>query len=156
MAILKFKISDVKRLAEEFKREDVNKGYTYEQLQDKQYWKEGVKPEYGDHGHIKNARELIDRDKLPAAFHLVKDHGIYLMSCMDIPLEEGERRDVVYTEGADPDRDGDWYNYARSAVGGEDFAVIIPLSWLETLIEHHPKARFLKIKVTPIQIELVY
>lgn len=156
MAVLKFKVADVKRIAKELDGEHVVKNYLYEQIDDERYWKEGVEPIHNEYGGIDNAKDLIDRAKLPDALWLVKDQGVYLMSCANRELKKGERRDVVYAEGMDPEKDADWYDSARAAVGGDDFGIIIPLAWLDTLLESNPKSRLFKLKITHSAVELIY
>jgi len=58
---------------------------------------------------------------------LVKDQGVYLISCFVAPgapetarFREGEKLVVIYAEGHDPRKDDDWW------VAGDDYGVDIP------------------------------
>lgn len=65
---------------------------------------------------------------------LVHDEGVYLMSGgepRDIPNPERRRHGngrsyVAYASGCDPRKDPDWYETARSLVGGDDFGESLP------------------------------
>ena len=65
---------------------------------------------------------------------LVKDHGIYLMSNGTWDKEAGERSPVTYADGYSPDDEPDLWDRCRQAVGGDDFAVDVPLSWVATAV----------------------
>lgn len=60
---------------------------------------------------------------------LVHDQGVYLMS-------GGEPRDIVegttsfcaFAKGCDPRSDDEWYDTARSLVGGDDFGEELPFA----------------------------
>ena len=61
---------------------------------------------------------------------LVHDQGVYLMS-NGKPGDRVDQEDakffVVYAEGCNPNTDEDWWETAREAVGGDDFAEPIAL-----------------------------
>ncbi|EBO7535878.1 hypothetical protein GG892_17765 [Salmonella enterica] len=61
---------------------------------------------------------------------LVKDNGIYIMS------ETGELtprgRKVAYAKGCHPEKDDNWWETARTEVGGDDFGE--PLDLTESMI----------------------
>ncbi|WP_187360853.1 DUF3085 domain-containing protein [Enterobacter asburiae] len=61
---------------------------------------------------------------------LVKDEGIYVMSSVE-KVTEGCKRTVAYAEGYDPAKfpdGGELYDACVDAVGGDDFAELLPLN----------------------------
>ena len=93
-------------------------------------------------------------EPVPGLF-LVKDEGIYLMSNGQptLPRKDGQKgTHVVYAQGFDPterDRMEVWED-ARAAVGGDDFAEMLPL----TMFEQCMKCTLIVLSVTPAQIEV--
>lgn len=78
---------------------------------------------------------------------LVHDQGIYIMS-MSQPIGQ---RTIVYAEGCNPDKDDDWYDTARSLVGGDDFGK--PFAKAATINDYLKSAKNgLKVRVTSTQI----
>lgn len=81
--------------------------------------------------------EIPGQEQTPApGLFLVHDQGVYLMSNAeprDVVLKDGrEHSYVTYAEHCNPDTDEDWWDNSRELVGGDDFAVVIPVSrtWL--------------------------
>lgn len=68
---------------------------------------------------------------------LVKDSGIYLMSSGDLRVSKLDG--VAYAEGFDPDKDEDVWEACVDAVGGDDFAMLLPLEWFELALASNPK-----------------
>ncbi len=100
----------------------------------------------------------LDRTKVPAAFHFVKDAGIYLMSNGSPALLDPQQvlRDpntqhslVVYAEGYGPDN----WDGCREAVGGDDFAEVVGLDWYEQALANQEE--FLHLAVGSNSIQLV-
>lgn len=86
---------------------------------------------------------------------LVHDQGVYLMS-------NGNPRDIVKDQtsfcasahGCHPDRDPDWYETARSQVGGDDFGETLP--WandLKALLD--AGATTITLRITADNIEIM-
>lgn len=59
---------------------------------------------------------------------LAKDHGVYLLAEHGSSDDRGRRKNIAYAEGMHPDRDEVWYETARRAVGGDDFAETLPIA----------------------------
>lgn len=81
--------------------------------------------------HSKAAKEHcapFQKAAFPALV-LVHDSGIYLMSSGRNQTETKPL--VVYAIGYDPSKDEDYYQAARQAVGGDDFAEHLPLGAFE-------------------------
>jgi hypothetical protein len=73
--------------------------------------------------------------KAPAII-LVHDQGIYVMSNGnpgDIREEGKPGQFVAYAEGFDPEKNDDWWDAARDAVGGDDFAET--LDWANPILK---------------------
>ncbi len=113
MGILRFKAEEVKKLTDHALS---CKKFNKETDWDKEPDDDGSWP-------TKN----IDEAKLV----LVHDSGVYLMSngCPILPGEK-TKNFVVYAIGMDPDKDEDYYDAARDAVGGDDFGEHLPHQWL--------------------------
>ena len=69
---------------------------------------------------------------------LVKDEGIYLVSTKTYPKGHTPSSDgeVFYAKGFGPEADWD---KIREAAGGDDFGELIPLSYIEPVIERMKK-----------------
>jgi hypothetical protein len=105
---------------------------TFGQLMDATYLKDGKT--LRDDGFA--SPEDVDYGKIPAALHFVKDQGIYLMSSgVERDLVGPNRARVAYAQGAHPEKDGDWYEFARAAVGGDDFVEALPAEDYRVVIE---------------------
>lgn len=79
----------------------------------------------------------------PAGLELVHDSGIYLMS----NANEGEDEPgVAYALGYNPSVDPNWYDDARSAVGGDDFSEGIDATAFKGIDD--PRAKYAVIEVT--------
>lgn len=70
---------------------------------------------------------------------LVHDSGVYLMAAAvgkETQFEKSwdTRTDVCYAVGLNPHVNGDWYERAHDAVGGDDFVEDIPVAWIETAV----------------------
>ena len=55
---------------------------------------------------------------------LAKDQGVYMLSERGEQTPEGRRKLLAYAVGCNPDIDpfDDWWNLARTELGGDDFA----------------------------------
>lgn len=87
--------------------------------------------------------------------YFVHDQGVYLMSNGKPGLmrENGEMHQVVYAQDMSPS-DEDWWETARAAVGGDDFAELIPLDNIVTAIERG--ARHFIIRVFPDTLSIMF
>lgn len=95
------------------------------------------------HSIIKHAKEAPcchiayseEHTKEPALY-LVKDSGIYLMSAGHPGQDrtDGKKgRVVAYAQGFEPDAEDSWER-CREAVGGDDFAVDLPVRYFTDMI----------------------
>ncbi|EYU16339.1 Protein of unknown function (DUF3085) [Photorhabdus aegyptia] len=80
---------------------------------------------------------------------LVKDQGVYIMS--DMGTMQNGRHLVAYACGYHPEKDEGWYERAREAVGGDDFAEKLGFSVL-TLNRLLNDKCDLKVTLTATQI----
>lgn len=87
--------------------------------------------------------------------YFVHDQGVYLMSNGKPGLmrEGSESHQVVYAEDMSPDNE-DWWETSRAAVGGDDFAELIPLSNIVPAIESG--AKYLIIRVHSDTLAIMY
>jgi len=94
-----------------------------------------------------------DPDTAEPGLLLAKDEGIYLMSNANERLPgAGNYHYVVYADGYDP-RTGDVWDKCRDAVGGDDFAELLPIGMFSPLVEQ-TKKRFITLAVTPEEISV--
>lgn len=106
--------------------------------------------------HAKNAPEHVtdhSGEQLGPGLFLVKDQGVYLMS-NGIPghkRADGERHQVVYAQGLNPETDPDWYDAAHYLCGGDDFGELIPMATIEAALA---QGDTLEITLTPAHIHL--
>ena len=133
MTTIDFRMHEVKELARGMRNASLQFTPTYGQLYDKRYHKKDAVAKYDEYDILINADEVIDYSKIPPQFAFVKDHGVYLMS-----MAKDAKRDpksgmhsVIYAEGFNPSVDEDFYEQSRYALGGDDFAIDIPLYWLD-------------------------
>lgn len=77
----------------------------------------------------------IDASRIEPALWLVKDQGAYLMSNgVDADTQNaGQQRPVAYAAACDPTAlpFDEWYDNARTIVGGDDCCIALPLHWFE-------------------------
>lgn len=153
MAILKFKIEEVEKLAELMK--ETNEHWPcFHQLYDKNptFLKKGVKPRTDK--ELPYLNEEVDFKKVEKGFQLVKDDGIYLMhNGKNKKIPKGTSQPIVYAEGFNPKTNEYCWEDSRSAVGGDDFVEHIPFDWYE--IAKKRNLSVLKIKVTEKSISIV-
>ena len=59
---------------------------------------------------------------------LVKDHGVYFLAERGERTSEGRQKLLAYAIGCNPDIDpfDDWWERARTELGGDDFAEVRP------------------------------
>jgi len=103
-------------------------------------------------------KDEIDYTKVEKSFHLVKDHGVYMLSnarnkTNDKPASETKL--IAYAKGFNPDVDEDWYEYSRDVIGGDDCVIDIPLSWYYVLIKAKPNAKVFAINFGAKSISLI-
>lgn len=112
--------------------------------------------------HAKAAKEHrpgYDQAPEPALF-LVHDDGIYLMSSgiprdlRDGQVEPNGRSFVAYAKGFNADTDTDVHERAAEAVGGDDFAEMLPLEGFTSALDD-PTTVGLLLKVTSQRIEII-
>ena len=103
-------------------------------------------------------RGNLDDALIPAALHLVKDQGVYLMSngIPVLPKSDGKPgSEVAYAREASPtvmDFD-DWYENAGRIMGGDDSVTALPV---EMFVEELKKAAsVIRLKVTSRAISLL-
>lgn len=75
--------------------------------------------------------------RTPPALWFVKDDGIYLMSP---GRDETTRPPVAYAQGYEPDAEDVWER-SREAVGGDDFAIALPLDGVREKLDATINAR---------------
>jgi hypothetical protein len=86
---------------------------------------------------------------------LVHDSGVYLMSA-GLPRDpvdpeaakknpESFRSFVAYAKGMNPDKDEEWYDTARDAVGGDDFGEFITGVWVDSMLRDAKAGLFVRI-----------
>lgn len=84
------------------------------------------------------AYRLSDKDPITAdpGLLLVKDDGIYLMSNAKekLPGEDGKMNFVAYAIGYEPDAEDSW-SKCRDAVGGDDFAELLPIEMFSSELD---------------------
>jgi Protein of unknown function (DUF3085) len=85
---------------------------------------------------------------------LVHDSGVYIMSNASPADLEGPRSYVAYAEGCDPSKDYDYYQTARSLVGGDDFGEIIKLD--ESTLSNFASYEDLSVLVNDSNIEFTF
>lgn len=131
--ILEFDAGEVERHAEHSRNAD-RRQPTFAQRYDPELRHDGKEPDPDAEGFP--SADEVDFTTVPAGFHFVKDHGIYLMSNADDYKQEfGEPpyTDVVaYAKGYGPDAP---HHACQRAVGGDDFVQFIPLEWYERRFE---------------------
>jgi hypothetical protein len=92
-----------------------------------------------------------------AGMLLVHDQGVYLMSRGDPPdllKPDKPGRYVAYARGLSP-ADDNWWEKAREAVGGDDFAESLPLDWVKairTKIERGDKTVILTLSKSSMKL----
>jgi len=158
MYILKFPIDGVRKIYEHSK-DKINFLPSLGDLFEHRYLKEGIKLKEGEIAKS----EHIDDTKVAPRFDLVHDSGIYLMAATKEPLlREGEVATenvipnfVVYAEGFNPDKDADYYEAARYAVGGDDFSEPLPLEWMGNYLEEFPDADYFYLGWDDEAVELL-
>jgi hypothetical protein len=104
---------------------------------------------YFEEGAARVGLHRCDRPQLI----FVHDQGIYLMSNgrpRDLISgdQESGKSFVVYADGHDPHRNPNFWDDARHAVGGDDFAEYIDLSPAQLEMISRPSFTGIKIKVT--------
>ena len=140
--ILKFAVNETFKKIIAHSKAAVKHEPNFEQRCDRQYVKDGVR---GNKDYYDDSE--LDYTKIPAGFWLVKDEGVYIMS-NGTPRMTGEN--VVYAEGYGKDAE---YVIVHEAVGGDDFCIFLPLSWMrQALIK---TSKIMTIKFTKKNLELV-
>jgi len=154
MAVLSFDINQVRELAKHA-AESAEHSPTFSQHFEKAFWKEGTGKLTDDEIFSKRG-EHLDLSKIPAGLWLVKDSGIYLMSNGNPGLkrEDGQRNVVCYAKGYNPSVDEDYYDKARAAVGGDDFAEFIPLAWFEETEKAGRKVMSIRMNKTSMSLKV--
>lgn len=105
---------------------------TFSQQLDPQYWKPGVTIKAGEWPKP----EQLALEKLGASIHLVRDHGIYVLSSsQQRDIVDGSSSRIVYARGFDPSVDPEWWEAATQAVGGDDFVEALPIEWFTPVLE---------------------
>lgn len=95
-------------------------------------------------------------EPVPGLF-FVHDQGVYLMSNGEPGLmrEDGEEgHQVVYAQGMDPKSDEDWWEVSREAVGGDDFAELIPVQVFQNFLSHSSSPTYILVKVEKDAIQI--
>lgn len=85
---------------------------------------------------------------------LVHDSGVYIMSNASPADLEGPKSYVAYAEGCDPSKDNEYYQTARSLVGGDDFGEIIKLD--EDTLSNFASYEDLSVLVNDSNIEFTF
>lgn len=98
--------------------------------------------------------EMNEKGMLKPALWLVKDNGVYIMSNghPDDPNYK-ERPDVAYARGINPNTDGDVYDEARDAMGGDDCCELLDHDLAKSLCEFDTKGNTLEIVTTGENLE---
>ncbi len=151
--ILTFNVGEVRRLMEHAKAAKLHSP-SYEDLFNPAYHKGGkVKKVNGWPDH-----DNIDRAAIPPALHLVKDHGIYVMSNgSPRQLIEGTDKSVVaYAIEANPNKleFDEWWETAGRIMGGDDCVITLPLPMFETATKDKNDSDTFRLKVTKRAISL--
>ena len=81
--------------------------------------------------------DKMDKARIEPAFWLVGDRGVYLMPNSEWTLPPGERRDVAYAQGCNPETDEDFYENKQNLFGGDDGSIKIHVHWIETVLEEN-------------------
>ena len=150
MAIIKFKMSEVAKLAAELKKA---KGFspTMDDLFNPEVYPGGeIIYQGGLDGWPDESK--IDRSKLKPSLVLAKDQGIYLMTNADLTGSASERGTVVYAQGCNPDTDEDWYENARYLFGGDDGGITFPAEWYD--IAKSQRKRIFQLRLNADSMEL--
>lgn len=97
----------------------------------------------------KEIKELLNNIKDSDELMLVGDRGVYLMSF----AQEPGKRNIVYAQGCNPNKDPDYYENKRILFGGDDGADKIgnKQEWMQHM---DSDKEFLKLKLTPTEIHL--
>jgi hypothetical protein len=142
--VLKFEAREVARVIAAAKKAKEHH-LSYEELWDESMHLGGVlKLDAGGQPDLSN----IDPAKRRPRLWLVKDRGVYLMSNAVVP--EGRRAAVTYADGLSP---GDeYYDMARSIMGGDDCVIPLPLNDFEDLLEHG--AVVIRVRVTEESVQI--
>ena len=154
MPTISFCLKTIAPLAEHT-RQCIEHSATFDQQFDSVYWKdEYIKKGLSEDQVVEMCGKHLDPTKLPSGFWLVKDQGVYLMSngSPRLTLDDGKRGKVVYAKGYDPERDGDWYSRARAVLGGDDFAIFIPLEWYDLSVSKGKRVLSLRIGARSITL----
>jgi len=88
---------------------------------------------------------------------LVKDHGVYFLSEKRDANPDGSCKNIAYARGCNPaiDQFDDWWDKARSELGGDDFAE--PLDPLDDVFDVILKHRYdMVVKATGEFLRLGY
>lgn len=85
---------------------------------------------------------------------LVHDSGVYIMSNASPADLEGPKSYVAYAEGCNPSKDSDYYQTARSLVGGDDFGEVIKLD--EDTLSNFSSYEDLSVLVNDSNIEFTF
>lgn len=151
--ILTFDKNEVAKLVTHAKAAK-NHSPSYEDLFNAAYHRGGVVKEingWPDRGNIDDAL-------IPAALHLVKDQGVYLMSNGIPILPRGNGKpgsEVAYAREASPTvmEFDDWYENAARIMGGDDSVTTLPVEMFGE--ELRKAAPVIRLKVTSRAIALL-
>lgn len=162
MPIIKFDLEKVKALVDDARAATAHSP-TLDMLFNADYHKDSTIRDKDGHteieveklgGHFWASYKNIDTSLIEPCLQLVGDQGVYLMNNSKNDSPPTETGLLVYAQGINPDVDEDWYENKVSSFGGDDGAVTVPLAWFDIAYERKGE-RFLSIKMTPEDIELV-
>lgn len=161
MAILKFKMTDVRKLIAEIEASKTYKP-TIDDLFNPEMHQNGVVLD--KHGLTEKAAakkgtpwwpsaDNIDASKLVPVLQCVGDSGVYLITNVAAEGTPAERGTVAYADGCNPNIDEDYYDSKRRLFGSDDGSVTIPYQWV--LWAQSAKKRLLKLKLNSDSVELI-
>lgn len=156
MATISFKLSELHGIAEHA-RSAPKRRACFSQQFDRDLWKKEYQEQQVSDMDImtKLKGKQVDEAKIPRGFWLVKDNGVYVMS-NGFPLDkksDGEDMNICFAKGCNPSVDGNWYDTARSKLGGDDGVFFLPLDFYDISVERGK--RTLSINVTASAFKLV-
>lgn len=101
----------------------------------------------------------LDDSLLPAALHLVKDQGVYLMSngLPFLPKSDGKSgSEVAYAREATPNAMNfdDWWSNAQRIMGGDDCVITLPVEMFEEALRSG--TTIIRLKATSKTISVLH
>lgn len=154
MALLKFKMVEVKKLVDELNSAtefspifaDLYNPELFPNGEplDKQGRTEKEALAAGERFFTPSSEQML-KDKVKPSLTLVGDQGVYLMTNASLPGTPSSRGTVVYAQGCNPELDDDFYENKRDLFGCDDGADTVPVEWFELALDKGKRVFTIKL-----------